>query len=93
MNSICPEINLAINLALSDGNEIKERSEGWSKAKQVIMMKGKLTAEMRDSIKKSVPKLEYWVESGSPQNDPEEGFFCNECSVGLSFPCERKIII
>ncbi len=88
MNSICPEINLAMSLSLSDGNIIKERSEGWSsKAKQVIMMKGKLTTEMRDSIKQSVPKLEYWVESSSPHNDPDEGFYCNECSVGLSFPC------
>lgn len=39
MNSICPEINIAIKLALDADNEIKEKSEGWTSAKQVITMK------------------------------------------------------
>lgn len=92
MNSICPEINIAIKLALDSGNGIKEKSEGWSKAKQVFFMEKKLTQELKDKIQNTVPKLEYWKDSGSPHNEPDEGFFCNECTVGISFSVPRNII-
>lgn len=92
MNSICPDIDMAIKLSIVAGNSIKEKSEGWSKAKQVFFMERKLTLELKDKIHSTVPKLEYWVELGSPHNEPEEGFYCNECTVGMSFPCDRKII-
>lgn len=92
MNSICPEINTAIRFALNTGNEIKEKSEGWTKAKQVFFMKNKLTQELKNKIQKEISKLEYWQDAGSPHNEPAEGFFCNNCMVGISFPVPRKIV-
>ena len=44
MRSICPEINIAIKLAIDYGNEVKEKTEGWDKAKQVISMRNKIDA-------------------------------------------------
>ena len=92
MKSICPEIDTAIKLALDDGNKIKESSEGWSKAKQVFFMEKKLTQELKNKIKTEIPKLEYWNDAGSPHNEPDEGFFCNECTVGISFPVARRVV-
>lgn len=34
MSSICPEINIVINMAMGAGNEINENTDGWSKAKR-----------------------------------------------------------
>jgi len=92
MKSICPEIDIVIKLALDDGNRVKEVSEGWSKAKQVFFMEKNLTYELKNKIEAQMPKLEYWKDPGSPHNEPDEGFFCNECTVGISFPVARRVV-
>jgi len=92
MNSICPEINTAIKLSLDADNEIKEKSEGWTKAKQVITMKRKLDPQLRKKIEDEIKKLRYWSYEGSPHNEPDEGFSCDDCKVVISFPVARKVV-
>ena len=92
MSSICQEINTIIKMALDSGNEIKEESEGWSKAKQVISMKRNLDSILKNKIKNEITKLRYWKYDGSPHDEPDEGFTCDECKVVISFPAAHKVI-
>lgn len=92
MNSTCPEVNTVIKLASDLGNEVKEKSEDWSKAKQVIFMQKKLDPLLKNKVEVELIKLRYFSYEGSPHNEPDEGFFCDECKVGISFPVFRKVI-
>lgn len=83
---LSPYIEQTFNIAIEHGNTLKEVSYNWSKAKQVLNMNKPLSNEVRETIINNVKMLEYWKESGTPHNAPEEGFFCNEFQVGLSFP-------
>lgn len=92
MNSICPEINIAIKLAVEFGNSVKESTEGWSKAKQVIYMQKKLDPILKNKIEKEINKLRFRSYKGSPHNEPDEGFICDECKVVISFPVARRVV-
>ena len=92
MDSLCPEIDIALRLAKDFGNEIKEKSESWDKVKQVISMKRKLDPVLKQKIEREIKKLRYWKYEGSPHDEPDEGFTCDECKVVISFPVERKVI-
>jgi hypothetical protein len=92
MKSICPEITIALELAEKTGNSVKDYSENWSKAKEVFAMKIKLTSELKKEIEEKLPTLKYWTNSGSPHNEPTEGFFCESCTVGITFPVKRNVI-
>ena len=86
MRSNCPEINLALKLAIELGNSISETSEGWTNAKKVFHMKNKLSSKLNETIRAKIEKLEYWKDDGSPHDEPSEVFFCNECKIGITFP-------
>lgn len=90
MKSICPEINVVIKMASDVGNEIKNISEGWSNAKQVISMEKKLDVLLKNKVEAELKKLKYFNYVGSPHNEPDEGFVCEDCKVGISFPITRN---
>ena len=92
MNSICPEIDTVIKMALDAGNEIREKSEDWSKAKQVIAMKNKLDLALKNKVENEIKKLRYWSYEGSPHDEPDEGFSCDNCKVVISFPVARRVV-
>ena len=81
-----PHIEHAVQIAIGAGNSIKEVSEGWSRVQQVVHMSSKLTISLRDEIQLQEPSLQYWSVERTPHNPAEEGFICDECQVGLSFP-------
>lgn len=85
MTTNSPNIDLAVQIAIRDGNSVKEISEGWSKVKQVVHMNGKLSPLVRIEIQRQVPSLRYWVSDRTPHNAAEEGYICDDHLVGLTF--------
>jgi hypothetical protein len=90
MTSDCQEINLALKFAIDGGNKIQETSEDWTSAKKVFHMQDQLSSSLKEKIIKEIKKLEYWKDWGSPHNSPAEGFFCNECKIGITFPMKTR---
>ena len=84
----CQEINLVLNLAEKAGNKILEVSTGWSKVKKDIRMAEPLAPQLKKKIKSEV-NLQYWKYNGSPHNAPDEGYFCEEHNITISFPINR----
>lgn len=86
METNSPNIDLAVFIAIGDGNSIKEISEGWSKVKKVVHMNEKLSPLVRSEIQRQVPSLRYWTADKTPHNAAEEGYICDDHLVGLTFP-------
>ena len=86
MNINCQHIKEAVMILKSSGNDISEITEGWSKVKQVVHMKTKLTPNDKSEVYVKQPSLRYWSTERTPHNAAEEGFTCDECRVGIVFP-------
>ena len=86
MNINCPHIEEVVNISKSSGNDILEVSEGWSKVKQVVHMKEKFKSDDKSQVQAKQSALRYWSTERTPHNAAEEGFTCDECSVGITFP-------
>jgi hypothetical protein len=76
----------AVQIAIEDGNAVKEISEGWTKVNQVVHMTDKMSPIVRRRIELEVPALRYWESVATPQNPATEGFISDQDKVGLSFP-------
>lgn len=76
----------AVQIAVEEGNAVKEISEGWTKVDQVIHMADKMSSNTRRRIEHEVPALRYWDSAATPQNPAAEGFITDQDKVGLSFP-------
>lgn len=85
----CQHINLAVKFCKLSGNPVKNISEGWTNAKKVYHMSNSLASELKQIIEKEVNTLEYWQETTDSHYEPSEGFFCNECKEGISFPVKK----
>lgn len=79
-------IDLAINIAIANGNSVLEISEGWSKIKQVVHMRNSLDSSTRQSILSQAPSLRYWKADPTPHNRGDEGFTSDQDQVAISFP-------
>lgn len=86
MNLTCKHIEEVVGVAKASGNEVIEVSEGWTRVKQVVHMKKKLSEDDRDIIKAKQPALRHWLSERTPHNAAEEGYTCDICSVGITFP-------
>ncbi|GLQ51350.1 hypothetical protein ACFFJT_09105 [Dyella flava] len=76
----------AVQIAIEEGNAVKEISEGWTKVAQVVHMTGKMSSDTQRRIESEVPSLRYWESAATPQNPAAEGFISDQDKVGLSFP-------
>ncbi|MNX85064.1 hypothetical protein [Cupriavidus sp.] len=61
-------INRAIQLAAAKGYQVKEISDGYSGAEQVVYMAGRLTGSLRAEIETGIPELRYRKSERTPQN-------------------------
>lgn len=86
MQTISPEIDQAIQIAVAAGNSVHEIYREWSKMKQVVYMTLPLDDAARDEIKRQVPSLRHWTAERTPHNAAEEGFTCDKHKVAMSFP-------
>lgn len=76
----------AAEIAIEEGNVLREISEGWSKANQVVHMARELSALARQRIESEVPSLRYWRSPGTPHNPATCGFISDDDGTGLAFP-------
>lgn len=82
----CVHIEAVVNIASGEGNGIREISEGWTKVKQVVHMQKPLSTSVKGEVGRQQPSLRYWTSEKTPHNAAEDGFTCDVCKVGISFP-------
>ncbi len=67
------------------GNNIKEKSAGWSKADMAIDMEKSLDVDYANSQILSGIKLRYW-ENNDSHYSLQKGFYCDECKQSIAGP-------
>jgi len=67
------------------GNEITALAP-WTKA-LVAHMRGGLTPALKEKVAARWPALQYFIENGTPHNEPDEGYI--EEGFAVSFPRPR----
>jgi hypothetical protein len=80
-------INLAISLALAEGNVLMEISTGWTEIRKVAQMRDPLSESLRSSLL-GIPGLRFWTVRPTPHNRAEAGFTDDLERVSISFPME-----
>ena len=78
-------IEQAAAAAIADGNPVAEVSEGWTKMRQVVHMRERLSQRVRDQLAAD-PRLRYWSTDKTPNSRAEEGFTSDADKVSISFP-------
>lgn len=78
-------IEQAAAAAIADGNSVAEVSEGWSKVRQVVHMRDRLSQRVREQLAAD-SRLRYWSTEKTPHNKAEEGFTSDEDKVSICFP-------
>ena len=78
-------VDRAISLAEEAGNAVVEISTGWSKMREVVVMRDPLTNPLRCEIQK-IKGLRGYRYAGTPHNRAEEGFVDDNEKVEISFP-------
>ncbi|RZM80135.1 hypothetical protein C3B51_13240 [Pseudoalteromonas rubra] len=86
MNLLCEHIQKVVDISKQHGVDVLEVSDGWTKIKQVVHMKSGLTSELKKEIEEQQLCLRYWSSPKTPHNAGDEGFTCDACKVGITFP-------
>jgi hypothetical protein len=82
----CKHIEEVVNIVKASGNGVVEISEGWTKVKQVVHMKNKLSESDRQLIENRQSSLRSWSAERTPHSSAEDGYTCDECCVSITFP-------
>ncbi len=80
-----PAIRWVIDRAVEGGNRVVSLAP-WSKALVAHMERG-LTADLKTEAEARWPGLPYYIEAGTPHNEPDEGYV--EDGFAVSFPRPR----
>lgn len=78
-------IRAIVDMAIAHGNEVVSLAQ-WTKA-LVAHMRDGLTPVLKDQIAARWPAVEYFVQNGTPHNEPDEGYIEN--GFAASFPRPR----
>jgi hypothetical protein len=79
-----PAIRWVIERAVEGGNRVVSLAQ-WSKALVAHMERG-LTAELKADVDARFPNLAYYIEAGTPHNEPDEGYVENGFAVCFPRP-------
>lgn len=78
-------ITKAVQIAVEDGNTVEE-IVAWTKVRQVVHMKERMSVTVRSRIEQLGMELRHWESLRTPQNPAIEGFICEEDNVAIVFP-------
>ncbi|MEA9564942.1 MULTISPECIES: hypothetical protein [unclassified Xanthomonas] len=87
MEDPCPHLQALCAQALQAGCTVQQVSHGWSRAKQVLEFAQPLPATLRAQAHVDAPVVAYHAPA-EPHWPGDEGFFCEQCLVGLAFPLQ-----
>ncbi len=82
-------ISDAVSIAVINGNEVSEISEGWIKVRQVVFMRDPLIGSVKDEI--FGLSLRHWITKETPHNLAQEGFTDDNKKVAIVFPIARHV--
>ncbi|CAA9312187.1 MAG: hypothetical protein AVDCRST_MAG68-1428 [uncultured Gemmatimonadetes bacterium] len=91
MTRSCEHLEPLLNRALANGCSIVDVSEGWSVACRVVELGPAFPEALRSAAQDIQSPVRYYTAVGSPHNEPDQGFFCDNCKVGIAFPGERPL--
>lgn len=81
-------IDDVIELAKNDGNAVADITTGWSKVREVVYMRGPITAELYAKLTQD-SRLRVWKTEATPHNNAEIGFTDDDKKVAISFPVPK----
>lgn len=90
MSHACEHLERLLALALAEGCSISGVSEGWSEARRVLDLVPCMPKSLKEAAGSVEAPVVYYAYEGSPHNQPDEGFFCRNCKVGISFPLRQR---
>ncbi len=86
MTETCSHIEPIYGQARSLGCSVKEISRGWSEARLVVHFSQHMPPNLRPASGSIAAPVRYYSSPRTPHNPADEGFYCTDCKVGLSFP-------
>lgn len=86
MTETCSHIEPLYSQARSLGCSVKEISSGWSEARLVVHILQPLPTDLRSASGGVAAPVRYYSSPRTPYNPADEGFYCTDCKVDLSFP-------
>jgi hypothetical protein len=86
MDVPCSHLKNIYDLALAEGNAVREVQEGWTNVKQLFVMKAPMGPRVRALTVSPTTGIRHWTNKGTPHNPADEGFTCDACKVAISFP-------
>jgi hypothetical protein len=78
-------INDAVEVAITNGNSVRETSTGWEKMKEVVHMNKPQSQSLRDALSAD-SRLRAWRTNATPHNLAEDGYTDDETRIAISFP-------
>ncbi|KAB7764032.1 hypothetical protein [Xanthomonas maliensis] len=84
MIAACPHLQPLCVQALQAGCHVRDVSQA-SRARRMVAFSQPLPAALRNQGRRN-PDLAYYRVPASPHWPGDEGFFCEPCLVGLTFP-------
>ncbi|OBR78808.1 hypothetical protein A7D35_02560 [Xanthomonas arboricola] len=85
MAEACPHLQALCAQALQLGCTVRDVSGDWSRARRVLEFAQPLPAALRKQARRNAELVHYHAPA-APHWPGDEGFFCDQCRVGLAFP-------
>ncbi|NJC30724.1 hypothetical protein GGR79_002191 [Xanthomonas arboricola] len=85
MKEACPHLQALCAQALQAGCTVRDVSGDWSRARRVLEFAQPLPASLRKQARRNAELVHYHAPA-APHWPGDEGFFCDQCRVGLAFP-------
>lgn len=85
--TLCEHLKLIFDYEIQRGNEVKEISEGWSKAKLVVDLEKPMDISYGLNHIEKDSCVRYW-ENNDLHYLRQKGFYCDKCNHSLAGPVE-----
>ena len=82
----CSHLKEFYVIATSTGLVVREISQGWSEAKFVFHFNGRLPPRLVNAAQGMSAPISFYSACKAPHTPAEDGLYCSECKIGLSFP-------
>ncbi len=86
MTETCSHIEPLYSQAKLLGCSVTQVSRGWSEARMVVHFAQRMPPAFRPRAGIVAAPVRYYSSPRTPHNAADEGFYCTDCKVGLSFP-------
>lgn len=83
---LCEHLKPILDHELRIENKIKEISTGWTKVDYAVYLEKKMDIDFEKNNLQLTDYVRYWEFKGTPHNNPEKGFTCDNCKHAITGP-------